>query len=57
MQILRTLWSDDSGQDMIEYALIAGLISVVAYLAISATGTSINNLWSTINSDVTQATT
>lgn len=57
MQILRTLWNDDSGQDMIEYALIAGLISVVAYLAIQSTGTSINNLWSAINSDVTAATT
>ncbi len=53
--LLRNLWNDDGGQDMVEYALIAGLISVVAYLAVKGTGTSINNLWTTVNSDVSTA--
>jgi pilus assembly protein Flp/PilA len=55
MQMLRRFWNEDDGQDMIEYALIAGLISVVAYAAISSTGASINGLWTTVNSNVTAA--
>ncbi len=55
MNLLRKMWNDDGGQDMVEYALIAGLISVVAYLAVQGTGTSINNLWTTVNSDVSTA--
>ena len=55
MKMLRALWNEDDGQDMIEYALIAGLISVVAYAAISSTGGSISTLWGNVNSQVTAA--
>ena len=33
---LSTLWTDDSGQDMAEYALLLVLIAVVVALAIGA---------------------
>ena len=55
MKLLRRFWNEDDGQDMIEYALIAGLISVVAYLAISSTGGSINSLWTNVNTQVSGA--
>ena len=48
MKFLRTLWMDDEGQDMVEYALIAGLISVVAYVAVTAAGGDVNTIWSTV---------
>jgi pilus assembly protein Flp/PilA len=52
MKVLRTLWMDDAGQDVVEYALIAGLVSIVAYLAITGTGSTVNNIWSAVNSDL-----
>jgi Flp pilus assembly pilin Flp len=45
---LRLLKSNEEGQDLIEYGLIAGFISVVCYLAIAAAGESISALWSDI---------
>jgi Flp pilus assembly pilin Flp len=45
---LRLLKSNEEGQDLIEYALLAGFISVVCYLAIQAAGQSISGLWDAI---------
>ena len=36
------LMSDDSGQDLIEYALLAGFISLVAVVAITNVGSGVN---------------
>jgi Flp pilus assembly pilin Flp len=47
--------SDEDGQDLIEYGLIAGFISVVCYLAIVATGKSISTLWTSIRDKVIAA--
>jgi len=38
---LRALVRDSEGQDLIEYALLVGLISLVAVVAITAAGTSV----------------
>lgn len=46
MRILRSLVQDESGQDLIEYALIAALIALVAI-------TGLNGLASSINSELT----
>ena len=48
---------EEEGQDLIEYSLIAGLISVVCYVAISQTGTSISNLWNKVKGAVDKAAT
>jgi pilus assembly protein Flp/PilA len=40
--------TEDEGQDLIEYVLIAGLIALVAVVAITAAGTSINAMWNAI---------
>jgi Flp pilus assembly pilin Flp len=42
------LISERDGQDMVEYGLILGLVSVIAVAAVTTTGTSVNNLWSSI---------
>jgi pilus assembly protein Flp/PilA len=44
---------DEQGQDLIEYALLAGFISLVAVAMIRAVGTGVNNVYSGINSQVT----
>ena len=54
-QLLLKLWRDDDGQDMVEYALIAGLISIVAFAAVQTTGTSIGTIWNNVSTDMGQA--
>ncbi|AMY12261.1 Flp pilus assembly protein, pilin Flp [Luteitalea pratensis] len=41
------LWTDDGGQDLIEYALLAALISVCSIVAIGALGLAIDNYYKT----------
>ncbi len=43
------LMRDESGQDLIEYALIAGLIAVVAIATLNALATSITTVFTTIS--------
>lgn len=53
--LLRNLKSDNKGVTMIEYALIAGLVSVVAVVVLTGVGTSIANLFTTVNNGLTTA--
>ena len=45
---LSALRRNDEGQDLIEYALIAGLIALVAVVAIGDAGTAVNGIWEDI---------
>jgi Flp pilus assembly pilin Flp len=48
---LRRLASSDTGQDLVEYALLASLIAMVAFAAVSEVGNTINTVfWSAIAS-------
>ncbi|HEV2277393.1 MAG TPA: Flp family type IVb pilin [Acidobacteriaceae bacterium] len=42
--LLCKLYTDDSGQDLIEYALIAALIALLALAALSSVGTQISGV-------------
>jgi pilus assembly protein Flp/PilA len=55
LKTLRTLHSDESGQDLIEYALIAALIAFAAVATMQALATSINGAFSTIGSKLNSA--
>lgn len=46
--LINRIVREDSGQDMVEYGLILGLVSVVAVIAVTATGTAVNGLWTSI---------
>jgi pilus assembly protein Flp/PilA len=46
---------DESGVTAIEYGLIAGLISVVILVAVTAIGTSLQGLFQTIATDLAGA--
>ena len=56
MTTLRTLCSrivdEDEGQDLIEYSLLAALISVVAVLAISAVGSKLQLSYQNIETSI-----
>jgi Flp pilus assembly pilin Flp len=43
------------GQDMIEYALLAALIAIVAVFSINATGVSVNQIWQAVAGDLGEA--
>ncbi len=45
MEVLKKLWKDESGQGLVEYALIIALIAVVAVAAITLLGNRISTLF------------
>ena len=48
----RDLRDAESGQAMVEYALILALVSVAAVGILAALGTSVSSIFSTINKDL-----
>ena len=49
LAIIRRVWRNEHGQDLLEYGLLAALIAVVALAAVSSLGTTIMNVfWSAI---------
>jgi pilus assembly protein Flp/PilA len=52
---MRALMHDDEGQDLIEYALLAGLISLVAVAAITTAGTQVNSIFTKIGGELGKA--
>jgi pilus assembly protein Flp/PilA len=52
---LRTFVRDDEGQDLIEYALLVALISLVAVVAITQAGSAVNNIFASIAGKLTAA--
>lgn len=59
MELFKTLFTqlmrDEEGQDMVEYALILGLISIIAVIAVTATGVSIGTIWTNVQTAVAGA--
>jgi pilus assembly protein Flp/PilA len=53
--ILVNLLNDESGQDLIEYALVASLIALVAVTAMTSVGTAITTAFTTIGTKITTA--
>ncbi len=49
-QLIRKMWSDDEGQDLIEYALMLTLILLVSVAAISGIGSKVSSIFTSTNS-------
>ena len=47
---MQNFWNDTQGQDLVEYALAAGLVAVVAVGALPALGTSVSSIFTKITS-------
>lgn len=54
-RVLTDLIADESGQDLIEYALVAALIALGATAAMNALATNISTAFSTVGSKLTAA--
>jgi Flp pilus assembly pilin Flp len=46
---------EDGGQDLIEYALLAAFIALVAVVMIISVGTGVNLIYSQVNTQVSNA--
>ena len=49
---MRSLICDEQGQDLIEYALLAGLISVICIVAITGAGAKISALFVKVSNSI-----
>ncbi|TYC67930.1 Flp family type IVb pilin [Stappia sp. BW2] len=55
--LIKRFANDESGATAIEYGLIAGLLSIVIVGAVTATGTSLSAIFTTIQTKMTGAAT
>ena len=55
LTFLNRLVRDEQGQDLIEYALLATFVSLVAILGAQALGTALNNWYQQVSNNVNGA--
>lgn len=51
-KLIGNLWQDESGGEVLEYALIAGLIVVAAIAAITSVGSKVLARWTSLNASI-----
>jgi pilus assembly protein Flp/PilA len=51
----RLIWKDTRGQDLVEYALAAGMVALAAVAAMPQLSAAINNVFSKVGSIVNSA--
>jgi pilus assembly protein Flp/PilA len=57
MELMKRFIREEEGQGLVEYALIIGLIAVVAIAALTASGGSIKSIFGTISTKLGEAET
>lgn len=50
-ELMNWIQEEESGQGLVEYALIVGLIALVCIVAIKGTGTNIKGFWNNLESE------
>lgn len=56
MSFIKSFLSDESGATMIEYGLIAALVSVVAIAALALLGDELQNIFTAVTNSLASAT-
>jgi len=54
---IRNFWNDTQGQDLVEYALAAGMVAVAAVAAMPQLSGTVNNVFSKIASIIDKSVT
>ncbi len=54
IQVIRQLWSEDSGQDVAEYAVMLAVILVIVIGTVRLIGGNANNVFSQVGSSMSQ---
>lgn len=55
-QLFAAFMQDESGQDLIEYALVAGLIGIGAVVAMTSLSGKIGNTFNSVGNSISNAT-
>ena len=55
--LLERLWTDEEGQDLVEYGLLVALVALAAVAGMQSLATAINTTFGTISTTVTNLTT
>jgi len=55
MTYLRSFWTDEQGQDLIEYSLLMAFVALASAALFIGTGGTIKGIWSTMNSQLVVA--
>ena len=55
MELFQNLLSDESGQDLIEYALVAGLIGLAAVTSMSTLANTLSSAFNSVGSKLSSA--
>lgn len=55
MNVLVRLWREEEGQDLVEYALLIVLVSMVAVAAMRTLGSAISDVYSNAAANLTSA--
>jgi Flp pilus assembly pilin Flp len=57
MTLLRNLWNDEQGQDLIEYTLLMAFVALASAALFIGAGGSIKGIWATTNAQLAAANT
>jgi Flp pilus assembly pilin Flp len=57
MTLLRNLWTDERGQDLIEYTLLLAFVALASAALFIGAGGQVSGIWSTANSQLVAANT
>ena len=52
---IRNFWTDTQGQDLVEYALVAALVSIAAIATLPIMGQTVSNVFSKVTSTLQSA--
>lgn len=55
MELIKRFVREDEGQGLVEYALIIGLIAIVAIVALSLAGSQISTIFGNITGELSSA--
>jgi len=55
--MLKTFWKDECGQDMVEYALVVGVIALGAIVGLQGVRTAIQGMFTTLTGRIGTANT
>ena len=55
MTILRNLWNDEQGQDLIEYTLLMAFVALASAALFLGAGGSIKGIWGVTNTQLANA--
>jgi len=53
--LLRNLWNDDQGQDLIEYTLLMAFVALASAALFINAGSSVSKIWNVANTQLSTA--